>query len=397
MVKIRNNTIKLINEKDIRNDVRIIFKNTSRLLKKLAPYAKIEHVGSTAIPGSLTKGDIDIQIRISQSQFAKAKKILSEHFEIDINNPATKNYAGFVDIKSKNPLNIQLTTINSEFDDFYKIRDILTKDKRLLKEYNAIKAKCYNKSTDVYREKKERFYNRILNENKSIKTMIKLIIFDWDDVFMLGAAKAYYKCYHLAISKVGVKLTKKEERKRIIAKWGKHYSEELRELLKEKPALLNKAIKTYENHAFGSIFIDSLKLIPDAKTLLKKLSNKYILAINTGNHPKTLKLIFKKYKIPQVFSLILTSFDIKDVKNQKPNPYGIKLILKKLNVKPNETVFVGDAHSDVKMAQAANVTPIVVLTGHLTKSEAKKLNVKYIVKDVTEIEKVLEKNEKNLC
>lgn len=59
------------------------------------------------------------------------------------------------------------------------------------------------------------------------------------------------------------------------------------------------------------------------------------------------------------------------------------------NIKPEETVFVGDAKSDVEMARAAGVTPIVVLTGHLTKLEAEDLSVRYIIDDVTQLEKVL--------
>jgi phosphoglycolate phosphatase-like HAD superfamily hydrolase len=41
------------------------------------------------------------------------------------------------------------------------------------------------------------------------------------------------------------------------------------------------------------------------------------------------------------------------------------------------------------MARAANVTPIVVLTGHLNKKEAKDLKVKHIIENVTNIENIL--------
>lgn len=39
--------------------------------------------------------------------------------------------------------------------------------------------------------------------------------------------------------------------------------------------------------------------------------------------------------------------------------------------------------------RAAGIEPIVVLTGHLDRQEAKQLNVRHIVKDVTEIEAIL--------
>lgn len=224
--------------------------------------------------------------------------------------------------------------------------------------------------------------------------MIKLIIFDWDDVITLGSKDGFYECYHKAIGNVGAKLSRKEEWKRIIATWGKSHKVVLAELLKENPKLLDSVIKIYEENFFGETFAKNLRLVRGTRSLLKRLSKKYTLAIATGQHPQLLNdKIIPKYKIPDVFSQIIFSIDIKDPEKQKPHPWALNKIMKDLGFKPEETIFVGDAHSDVKMAQAAGVVPIVVLTGHLTKSEAEKLNVKYIIKDVSRLEKVLEKNE----
>ena len=44
--------------------------------------------------------------------------------------------------------------------------------------------------------------------------MIKLIVFDWDDVITLGAKEAYFAAYHQALVEVGVHLTLQEEQKR---------------------------------------------------------------------------------------------------------------------------------------------------------------------------------------
>jgi hypothetical protein len=50
--------------------------------------------------------------------------------------------------------------------------------------------------------------------------MIELIIFDWDDVFTLGSTDGYKKCYHAAVSGIGINLSPAEEMKRMQAKWG---------------------------------------------------------------------------------------------------------------------------------------------------------------------------------
>lgn len=220
--------------------------------------------------------------------------------------------------------------------------------------------------------------------------MIKLIIFDWDDVFTQGSKKGYFKCYDGALREVDVYLKPSEKRRRILAKWGKSHIEVLSELLKEKPELIDKACKVYEQHLFGNTFIEQLSLIPASKELLVRLSKKYSLAIATGIHPKILKeKVFIKFKIPKVFGQIISAYDLDDQNKAKPNPYMLKQIMKNQNSSPKETLFVGDAENDVIMARNAGVEPIVVLTGHLNKDEANRLDVSYILEDVMQIEKVL--------
>lgn len=75
-----------------------------------------------------------------------------------------------------------------------------------------------------------------------MRRMIKLIIFDWDDVFTKGSIKGYYQCYHEAVTGVGISLAPEEEDKRIKAKWGTNHRTQLEELLKEHPQLVNRAV-----------------------------------------------------------------------------------------------------------------------------------------------------------
>ncbi len=222
------------------------------------------------------------------------------------------------------------------------------------------------------------------------ESKIKLIIFDWDDVFTLGSKEGYYACYHQALEGVGVQLELKEEKKRILAKWGQSHREELKELLREHPEFLDEACLIYEKNLFGNTFVDFLTLITGSKELLENLKNKYTLTIGSGVHPEILNRVIKKFGIPDVFSKIITAHDIDEPEKAKPHPYIAQNIMETLKTLPNETVLVGDAKSDVQMAQAANITPIVVLTGHLNKKEAEDLGVKYIISDVTHLEKVLD-------
>ncbi len=222
--------------------------------------------------------------------------------------------------------------------------------------------------------------------------MIKLIIFDWDDVITIGAKEGYFACYRKAINSVGIYLTPEEEYRRILLKWGKIYKEEVKSLLIERPELVKKATKIYEKVFWGDTFINNLKIISGTNKLLLRLKKKYLLAISTGNEAKMIKeKIMPKFKIPDVFSELISSCDIENQKKTKPHPYMLEVIMSNLKVLPEETILVGDAIGDVIMAKNAKVTPIVVLTGQLNKQKAQELGVKYIVNNVTEIEQILKK------
>lgn len=221
--------------------------------------------------------------------------------------------------------------------------------------------------------------------------MIKLIAFDWDDVIMHGAKEGYFACYHEAVVGVGIHLDPEEEKKRILAKWSKPHTEELAELLKEHPELVQKAANIYEDHLFGETYINAQTVIPGVNELLLRLKKRYILTVATGAHPKIIKeKIIPKFNIPNVFAEFVSSYDIDDPEKRKPHPYIIQKMMQDQKVKPEEIIFVGDAKSDIAMARAAGVTPVAVHTGHMSKKDAEELNVQYIIPDVTHIEHVLE-------
>lgn len=222
--------------------------------------------------------------------------------------------------------------------------------------------------------------------------MIKLLVFDWDDVIIFGSKKGYYDCYRKTIEELGIKLDERELDIRIQRKWGQPYREELKELIKEKPGLIDQACKIYQKHKYGETFISALQEIKGVNKILEKLSKKYKLAVCTANQRPMLKKIISKFSIPKVFCQIITSHDENiPAHKTKPDPFMLELILKEQSVKNTEALYIGDAKNDVLMAKNAKVEPVVVLTGHLNKQEALDLKVKYIIDNVTKIENVLNK------
>jgi phosphoglycolate phosphatase-like HAD superfamily hydrolase len=218
------------------------------------------------------------------------------------------------------------------------------------------------------------------------------VLFDWDDVFTKGSIEGYYKCYREAVTGVGVALTPEEEIKRIKAKWGTSHLEELKELLQEHPELVDRAVEIYEEHLFGNTFVDCLTVIPGSQDFLADLAKRYKLAVATGAHPKILReRLMPKFNIPDVFTQIITAYDLDDPAHAKPHPFIPNKLIADAGVTQAETVFVGDAASDMRTAWNAGIEPVAVLTGHLNREQAEQLGVKHIIDKVTLLEPELEK------
>lgn len=139
-----------------------VFDEQKNKLKKLLPKADIQHIGSTAIPGSVTKGDLDINIRVSEEDFNKAVEVLKKLY--DINQPENwhDNFASFKDDTNLGiDFGAQLVVIGSKYDDFTKLRDLLIKNPKLVEEYNQMKQKYQGKSMDEYRKEKADFFQKL--------------------------------------------------------------------------------------------------------------------------------------------------------------------------------------------------------------------------------------------
>jgi beta-phosphoglucomutase-like phosphatase (HAD superfamily) len=106
----------------------------------------------------------------------------------------------------------------------------------------------------------------------------KLVIFDWDDVITLGAKEGYFSCYDFALAKVGVSLPENIKTERILKKWGTNHREELIELLKEQPDLVDEAARAYEEAFFGDVFVGSLRIVEGTAETVERLPTRYKLA-----------------------------------------------------------------------------------------------------------------------
>ena len=115
-------------------------------LARLVPGAEIEHIGATSIPGSITKGDLDICVRVEPVAFAAAEHALAGRFARNVGSDHTASLASFVDETAAIPTGVQLVARGGREDFFATWRDLLAGSPRRLAAYNALKRRWHGRS-----------------------------------------------------------------------------------------------------------------------------------------------------------------------------------------------------------------------------------------------------------
>lgn len=212
--------------------------------------------------------------------------------------------------------------------------------------------------------------------------MKKLLIFDWDDVIVLGAREGYSACYKECLKKLEISLPEKEFEKRILERWGQPVKQELELLLNEHPGKVVLAEEIFMNAFNGDVFINQLQILENLQVQLKLLSKKYTLSIASGNTRSMITKIMNRFQIEQtLFSKIITSHEVPKGKS-KPDPYMLRDTLNFFDMSPKEAFYIGDSKGDIIMGKKANIDTIAVLTGNLDINTANKIHPDYIFKDI---------------
>ena len=128
-----------------------------QLLEILPATSEILHVGATAVPGCLTKGDLDIVVRVERKDFVAAEAALAARFARNPGSVRTAEFAAFEDEASTPHLGIQLTVKGAALDVFHRFAAALRADPALVKRYNALKRAHDGQPMDRYRAAKDAF------------------------------------------------------------------------------------------------------------------------------------------------------------------------------------------------------------------------------------------------
>jgi HAD superfamily hydrolase (TIGR01509 family) len=112
-----------------------------------------------------------------------------------------------------------------------------------------------------------------------------------------------------------------------------------------------------------------------------------ILAVFTGKGRETTKITLEECGIEKYFDMVVTG---DDVKNHKPSSEGLKMIMERYSLKPEETLMVGDAPVDVQAAHSAGAKIAAVVWDSYAKDVMVQLPADFLFHSVKEFQQWLD-------
>lgn len=142
-----------------------IFEKLRTEVSQLLPFARIEHIGASSIPGSISKGDLDVFVGVDADQFQNSLDILKTiGYQEKQGTFRSDDLCMLITDKYHHDVAIQLVRNGSEFEDFLRFRDALRANKNLVDQYNQIKREAVSLPENEYRSKKAIFIQSVLGK-----------------------------------------------------------------------------------------------------------------------------------------------------------------------------------------------------------------------------------------
>ena len=134
------------------------YEEHARRINERLPSVEVRHVGGSSVPGLLTAGDIDLQVRMSEDQYAVACAALCEMYE-SMYRERWRESAYFYAPSSDPRVEIALTAIGN-IDDLHHGESWrrIAADPTLIERYNALKRAQEGGSLEDYQAAKREFF-----------------------------------------------------------------------------------------------------------------------------------------------------------------------------------------------------------------------------------------------
>lgn len=208
--------------------------------------------------------------------------------------------------------------------------------------------------------------------------MLRAVLFDLDGT-LLDTTEFIFQAYEHTFETYGFRVVPRKELTNHIGRGLK--------VIYGNFAPTGDVVAMMETHdKFQSKNFHLVKVYPKIEEVVKKIKKMgFKVGIVTSRRHNTRDAMKSGGLDPKLFDVIITSVEIK---NLKPAPDGVLLALKKLKLKPEEAILIGDATVDIEMGKNAGVKTVGVTYGF----GGKKIKISkpdYIIDNIEQVLKIL--------
>jgi phosphoglycolate phosphatase len=207
----------------------------------------------------------------------------------------------------------------------------------------------------------------------------KLFIFDLDGT-IADAYTAIWKSLNFTRKRFGLEPVSYNESKRKVGRGDRLFME-----MFFPNDRMDEALDIYRKHHKKALVIYS-KQKKNAKKVLSSLRKKSFLLAIASNRPYYFtKVILKALDMKKYFNIVACADKIGSV---KPDPGMLYYILRKLHVKIQDAVFIGDMDIDMETAKRAKMDAVFITGGSSSLNSVKKYKNKKVIRSLEEVLKL---------
>jgi len=152
----------LILSDTIAEEARAACVRVRRRLDALDVPGELVLTGAASVRGALTKGDVDLHLRVPPAAFSAVVARLRTVYHVGSPEAWAETLAVF-DVPASRPTGLAVTPVGSEHDvRFHRAWALLGSDPRLLEEYNDLKSAAFGDPS--YEERKSAFFTRLATD-----------------------------------------------------------------------------------------------------------------------------------------------------------------------------------------------------------------------------------------
>jgi phosphoglycolate phosphatase len=204
---------------------------------------------------------------------------------------------------------------------------------------------------------------------------LKLIIFDLDGT-LVDTVQDITNALNYALVSHGIKALTVRDTMKLVGKGVTRLVEKVlpagREHLKED--VMKKFLEYYSEH-----LIENSKEFPHVRETLENL-NHFKKAVLSNKREVLSKRLLEGLDLEKYFNIIIGSDTAGE---RKPSPVPVLYAISKLNVRPEESIVVGDSYYDIEAGKMAGTKTVAVTYGYQPKELLKEAN--YVIDDLREL------------